>query len=169
MPRFNERLFDKLDAAAERTGVPAPTKRPPRRRHLRWWPIIALVLGATGLALSLARGDLFTVSYTLVMAGFALSMPLPMAGPVKAWGGPDIADEFDRAMRLRAFLATFASISVMAVIGIWLILGLNLLGAWPKQVLIGQISNLSLFLMTLYSAVPTLYASWATQPIGEEE
>ena len=169
MTRFNDRLFERLDAAAERTGVPGLVTRLPRRRHLRWLPVAALSFASAGLVLGLARPDLLGPGYALILAGFALSTILPLIGPVKPWGGSDIVDEFDKAMRSRAFLVTFASISVAAVLGMWLILGLSLLGAWQREIMIGQISALSLYLITLYSSVPTLYSSWTTQPVSEED
>ena len=169
MPRIHDRLLEGLDAAAERTGVPGLVTRMPRRRHLRWLPVAALSCGAVGIGLGFVRADLLTPGYALVAIGFALSVVLPLIGPVKPWGGPDKVDEFDRAMRSQAFLVTFASISVVAVLGIWLIVGLGLLGGWPREILIGQISALSLYLFTLYSAMPTLYSSWTTRPIGEDD
>jgi len=169
MPGFNDRLLQGLDAAAERTGVPGLVTRIPRRRHLRWLPVVALSLASAGLGLGLIRADLLSWGYALLLAGFALSVILPLLGPVKPWGGPGMVDEFDRAVRSRAFLVTFAGISLAAVLGIWLIVGLSLLGAWPKEILIGEISVLSLYLMTLYSAMPTLYSSWTTRPIGEDD
>ena len=169
MPGFNDRFLEGLDAAAERTGVPGLVTRLPRRRHLRWLPVVALSFASAGIGLGLVRVDLLSWGYALVMIGFALSVILPLIGPVKPWGGPDKVDEFDRAMRSRAFLVTFASISVAAVLGMWLVVGLSLLSAWPREVLIGQICALSLYLFTLYSAVPTLYSSWATRPVGEDD
>jgi hypothetical protein len=168
MPRFNDRLFDTLDAAAERTGIPGHVTRP-RRRHLRWLPVAALALATLGMVLGLVRTDLLTAGYALIMTGFPIAVMLPIFGPVKIWGGSETVDEFDRAMRNRAFLATFAAISFIAFFAIMLITGLALIGSWPKTVLIRQLVALILYLMTLYSAVPTLYSSWATQPIGEEE
>lgn len=169
MPGFNDRLLEGLDTAAERTGIPRLVMGLPRRRHLRWLPLAALALASAGLGLGLVRADLLTPGYVLVVTGFTLSLVLPLIGPVKPWGGSDKVDEFDRAIRTRAFLVTFASISAAAILGIWLIVGLGLLGAWPREILLGQISVLSLYLFTLYSAVPTLYSSWATRPISEDD
>lgn len=169
MPGFNDRLLEGLDAAAERTGVPGLVTRAPRRRHLRWLPVVVLSLASVGLMLGMLRTDLFTLGYALVVTGFALSVVLPVLGPVKPWGSPDKVDEFDRAIRARAFLAAFASMSLASLLGIWLIVGLALLGAWPSLMLISQLGALSLYLMTLYAAVPTLYSSWATRPIGDED
>lgn len=168
MPRFNDRLFDRLDAAAERTGIPGAVTRP-RRRHLYWLPVVALTLATAGIALGLARTDLLTEGYGLIMAGFTLAMVLPIFGPVKIWGGSETVDEFDRAIRNRAFLATFASISVIAVLGMLVSGGLALLSGWPVLVLVRQLIALILYLITLYSAVPTLYSSWTTRPINDEE
>lgn len=168
MPSFNDRLFDKLDAAAERTGIPGQVTRP-RRRHLRWLPVLALALATIGMVLGLVRTDLLTAGYALLMAGFPLAVMLPIFGPVKIWGGSETVDEFDRAVRSRAFFATFASISFIAFFALMLIIGLALIGEWPRLVLIRQLVALILYLITLYSAVPTLYSSWTTRPIGEDE
>jgi len=168
MPRFNDRLLDGLDAAAKRTGIPGLVTKP-RRRHLYWLPVVALTLATAGIVLGLVRTDLLTEGYGLIMAGFTLAMVLPIFGPVKIWGGSEVVDEFDRVMRSRAFLAAFASISVVAVLGMLVSGGLALLNGWPVLVLVRQLIALILYLITLYSAVPTLYSSWTTQPIGEDD
>lgn len=168
MTRPDKRLIAGLDAAAERTGIPALARGTIRRRHFRWLPIVALGLASAGMALALVRTDLSGTGYGLIMAGFSIAVMLPILGPLKPWGTPEIVDEFDRAMRTRAFLAGFASVATAAVLGIWLLTGMALLGNWPVLTLILALLALSLYLMTLYSAVPTLHASWSTDPIGED-
>jgi hypothetical protein len=166
---LHDRLIHGLDQAAERTGIPnLVLGRKVRRRHFRWLPILALLLASAGMALALVRTDLSEAGYAVMMAGFAVAMMLPAFGPLKPWGTVGIVDEFDRAMRARAFLAGFASVSAVAVIGIWLLMGFALLGNWSALTLILALRSLSFYLMTLYAAVPTLYASWSTQPIDED-
>lgn len=168
MPNLHDKLLHGLDAASERTGIPALARGNIRRRHFRWLPIVALTLSSIGMALALVRIDLSEPAYGLVMVGFAIAVMLPIFGPLKPWGSAGIVDEFDRAMRTRAMLAGFASVTFAAFIGIWFALGLALLGHWSAITLILALRSLASYLMVLYSAVPTLHASWSTDPIGED-
>ena len=168
MSKFNERFFARLDAAAERTGVPAMARGQARRRHLRWIPVIALATAGAGVILGLVRVDLVNAGYGLIMLGFAIAILLPFFGPLKPWGSPERVDEFDRVLRSQAMLAGFAAVSVAAFAGIWLIVGLALVGDWPRVVILDQLRSLGFFLATLHSAVPTLHASWATQPVEDD-
>jgi hypothetical protein len=169
MSRFNERFFTRLDAAAERTGVPALARGQVRRRHLRWVPIVALAVATTGMLTGLIRIELVNAGYALVMLGFAIAILLPIFGPLKPWGSPERVDEFDRALRGRAMLAGFAAVSMAAFVGIWVVIGLALIGDWPRFAILDQLRSLGFYLITLHSAVPTLHASWATQPVAEDD
>jgi len=167
MSKFNERLFARLDAASERTGIPALARHEVRRRHFRWIPMFALALAIGGWIWGLARPDTTQLGYAAISAGFALGVFLPIFGPIKAWGTPK-ADEFDRQLRQRAFLAGFATVAFTAFLGLWLTLGLTLIGNWSRDVLIGQLANFTYMLFVLYLTVPTLHASWTTQPVAED-
>ena len=168
MSRFNQRLFAWLDAAADRTGIPALARHEVRRRHLRWVPVVALALAIGGWGWGLAQPGAARIGYGLITAGFAIGVFLPIFGPIKPWGESKRADEFDRQVRQRAFLYGFATVSFAAFLGIWLLLGLTLLGNWSRDTLIGQLGNFAYMLFVLYLAVPTLHASWATRPIAED-
>ena len=168
MSRFNQRLFSRLDAAADRTGIPALARAEVRRRHLRWIPILALALALGGWAWGLAQPGGTYPGYALISAGVVLGTFLPIFGPIKPWGGPRLVDEFDRQVRQRAFLAGFATVSFATFLGIWLMLGLTLLDHWSREVLIAQLANFTYMLFVLYLTVPTLHASWATRPVEEE-
>jgi hypothetical protein len=167
MSSFNERFFARLDSAAEHTGIPALTRGTPRRRHLRWVPIVAIAAASAGMLTGLFRIDLVNLGYALIMLGFAIAVMLPIFGPLKPWASAERVDEFDRALRTRAFLAGFAGVSMAAFAGIWLVVGLALVGDWPRLTILDQLRSLGFYLMTLHAAVPTLYASWATQPIED--
>ncbi|MET0308241.1 MAG: hypothetical protein ABW023_05995 [Sphingomonas sp.] len=170
MPKLtNKVILAGLDAAANRTGVPSLVLGHARRRHLRWLPIVALALGTIGFGLGLVRTDLVHVAYGVISAGFVIGVMLPLFGPIKPWGGAQLADEFDRAVRQRAFLAAFASVTFASFIGIWLLIGLALAQHWDGFALAMQLRNLVHYLVVFYFTVPTLHASWATQPVGEEE
>jgi len=168
MSRFNQRFLARLDAAAERTGIPAIAKHEVRRRHLRWVPIVALALALGGWGWGLAQPDRAYFGYAAISAGFALGVFLPIFGPIKPWGESKLVDEFDRQLRQRAFLVGFATVSAASVLGIWLLLGLALLDNWSRDTLITQLANFAYMLFVLYLTVPTLHASWATQPMAED-
>ncbi len=167
MSRFNQRLFARLDAAADRTGIPALARHEVRRRHLRWVPIVAIVLAAGGWIWGLG-GDARHFGYAAISLGFALGVFLPIFGPIKPWGAGKLVDEYDRQVRQRAFLIGFATVTFAAFLGIWLLLGLALLDNWSRDTLIGQLANFAYMLFVLYLTVPTLHASWATRPIAED-
>lgn len=166
----NKAIFEALDAAANRTGIPAYAQGKPKRRHLRWLPIAAIGVATIGMVIMLGWTDFraLWLGNSVVMLGMVLAILLPMFGPVKLWASGERVDEFDREVRRNAFLATFACVSVVAVCGIWLTLGLALVDNWNRSVLLQILSAFSLYLVTLYSAVPTLHASWATRPISED-
>jgi len=168
MSRFNQRLFARLDAAAEHTGMPALARQDIRRRHLRWLPIPALALAGGGWAWGLARPATAWIGYGAITLGFVIAVFLPLCGPIKPWGGSRLADEFDRQVRQKAFLYGFATVSFVAIFGIWTVLGLAVIGDWSRSVLLGQMANLNYLLFVIYLAVPTLQASWATQPMAED-
>lgn len=166
----NKAIFEALDAAAGKTGIPALAAGQARRRHLRWLPVVALAIATIGMVILIAypgRREILLGNGILVL-GFMLALILPIIGPVKPWGSLEKVDEFDRTMRRDAFLAAFASASAMAVLGIWLMIGLALLGDWDRARLIQALSAFAFYLLTLYLAVPTLHASWTTRPIVED-
>lgn len=168
MSRFNQRLFARLDAAAEYTGMPALARQDVRRRHLRWLPILALALATGGWIWGMARPQTAWIGYGAITLGFAIAAFLPLFGPIKPWGGARLADEFDRQVRQKAFLYGFATLSFAAIFGIWTVLGFAVLADWNRDVLLGQIANLNYLLFVIYLAVPTLQASWATRPVEED-
>ena len=168
MTNLHDRLIHGLDRASERTGIPALARGAIRRRHFRWLPILALLVASAGLVLAYVRTDWSEGAFGILMIGFAIAAMLPILGPLKPWGSAGILDEFDRAMRTRAMLAGFASVTFAAFIGIWFALGLALLENWSAITLILVLRSLSFYLLVLYSAVPTLHASWSTSPIDED-
>lgn len=168
MSKFNERFFARLDAAAERTGVPEMARGEQSRRRLRWIPIIPLALASMGLLAGMIRPELANFCFVLMIFAYSIAVLLPIFGPLKPWGTPERVDEFDRALRGRAMLAGYAAASVAALIGIWLILGLAAIGNWPREGILWQLAALPFYLLTLHAVVPTLYASWAIRPIEDD-
>lgn len=168
MSRKPRRFLDRLDAVAERAGIPQAATGHPRRRHLRWLPIVPLAMGFGGFLAALLQGQLQSIGLTVVMVAFGLSVMLPLLGPIKPWGSAEHVDEFDREMRSRAFFFTFATMSVVATVGIGLLIRITLTSKAPYAVPTVQLGVLGALLFVLYSALPTLHASWATRPIDDE-
>ncbi|MFZ6874019.1 hypothetical protein ACO0LF_18325 [Undibacterium sp. Di27W] len=157
----NNHLLARLDKMAQWTHIPDLASGNIRRRRLRFLPAAILFIGSASLALILLMPQFYWLGYAALMLGFGVSNFLPMFGPVKQAGNPDEeADERERSLRRDAYLVAFASIGVAAFMGIWAVLGLTMVHDWPKEILMRAMMALSFYLMLLFSAVPTLYASW---------
>ena len=164
-------LPERLDDLARLTGMPALSARMAKggqRRHLRWFPIAALLLVSSGMAVMLGSPHRSWLGYTILMVGNVISAWLPLFGPVKPWGTLEGTDERDRQVRRDAYFATFATISLVAVLGLLLLMGLALLDRWKIETLIFNMVGLVLFLISLWEIIPTLHASWASRPIEDE-
>lgn len=165
-------LPERMDDLARLTGIPQLGDRistgTQRRRRLRWLPIILLLLVSGGTALIFASPDRWWPGYGVLMLGNVIGGWLPMYGPVKPWGALDGADERERQVRQNAYFVTFATISIVAVLGLWLLAGLALVNDWKSDTLALDMAALSLFLLSLWEIIPTLHASWATRPLEDE-
>lgn len=164
-------LPERLDDLARLTGMPALSARMAKggqRRHLRWFPIVALLLVSSGMAVILGSPHRSWLGYMILMIGNVISAWLPLFGPVKTWGTSEGADERDRQVQRDAYFATFATISLVAVLGLLLLIGLALLDGWKIETLIFAMVGFMLFLISLWEIIPTLDASWASRPIEDE-
>lgn len=167
---MTNRFIATLDDLSRRTGIPALAEGRPRRRQLRWTPVIALALATAGIAIEFvsARPQL-SLGYALLIIGFLTATFCPLYGPLKPWGTIEPVDEWDRDMRRRAFLVGFASMAVAGLILFWGIAAAAALANWQGSDIALRATGCAFFLMTLYGAVPTLYASWATRPLDPAE
>lgn len=164
-------LPERLDDLARMTGLPALFARLAsgrQRRHLRWLPIILLLLVSGGMASILVRPDIYWPGYWALMLGNLIGGCLPIFGPIKPWGERKGADERERQVRRDAYFAAFATISVVAVVGLFLLIGLTLLNRWKIGTLIFDLAMFTFFLILLWEIIPTLHASWASRPIEDE-
>jgi len=161
-------MLERLDDSVRWTGIPAIAAGHPRRRSLRWPSVAVLVLATAGFLVGFGQPNQWW-GYAILMLGFGLANLMPILGPVKPWGGPERVDEFDRALRARAFLAAFSALAAVAVIGLWAIVGLSLVQGWTADALRSTIMKLAFVLATIYTAGPTCYASWARAPIDDED
>jgi len=162
-------LPERLDNLARLTGMPALAERMAsggQRRHLRWFPIVALLVVSIGMALIVASPQRSWLGYLVLILGNAIAAWLPIFGPIKPWG--EIADERERQVRHDAYFAAFATISLVSVVGVSLIMSLTLIERWEIGTLLFDLAGFILFLFSLWEVIPTLHASWATRPIEDE-
>jgi hypothetical protein len=136
--------------------------------RFRWMPLVAIAVGLGGFALVLIAPGQPVLGFSALMAGLAIASCLTVVGPMRIGSGGAVPDEFGRALHMRAYLATFASIAVTAYIGMLLVMGLALLGDWPRELLLIALVGLAMFLPLLWTAVPTLYASWSVEPLDDD-
>lgn len=163
-------LITTLDALSRRTGIPAFAEGKPRRRLLRWTPVVALALAIPGLGIDLlSTARLAFFGHALLTCGFVIAVFCPIFGPIKPWGTVESVDEWDRDLRRRAFLVAFASMAFAGLALFCTITAAAALDNWPASATSFRAMGCAFFLMTLYSAVPTLYASWATRPLDPAE
>jgi hypothetical protein len=164
-------LLQRLDDLANLTGFPQFSARMAsgtQHRHLRVLPIVALVLTTGGLIAAFVRPDLFWLGYVVMIIGNTIAGFLPLFGPVKPWGTIKGVDERDRQVRHDAYFVTFATMSLVAVIGLLALIGVALVEDWKSMILMGEMGMFILYLFSLWSTIPTLHASWATRPIDDE-
>jgi hypothetical protein len=167
----NRSLPERLDDLANLTGFPQWSARitdSMQHRHLRVLPIVALVTATGGLIAGFVRPDLFLLGYMVMFIGNSIGSLLPLFGPVKPWGTTRGVDERDRQVRRDAYFVTFATISIVAVIGMLALIGVALVEDWKSVMLMGEMGLLVFYLFSLWEIVPTLHASWATRPIEDE-
>lgn len=167
---MTNRFIATLDDLSRRTGIPALAEGHPRRRLLRWTPGFALLLALAGIGIAfLAPAHQFWLGQSLLSFGFPIGMCCQLWGPVKPWGTQETVDEWDRDLRRRAFLVGFASMALAGLALFWVIAAATAAYDWSGADIARRAMSCAFFLMTLYSAVPTLYASWATRPLDPAE
>lgn len=162
-------LFQRLDDAASLTGIPQLSeklsKQQQRRRHLRWWPIVALSVATLGLGLSFVSFPLGLVLLALPQGwgGF-----ISMFGPLKPWGTIEGVDERDVEVRRSAYLFGLAVTSLFMLAGMALLVVVAVVERWTAGVLVQGFAALWLYDLLLLTVMPTLHASWTTRPIEDE-
>jgi len=157
-----------LDRSVAWTGVPAMTARTPRKRHLRWPPLVALVVASAGILWCVLHPDRnYWIGYALIMVGFFIANLMPIWGPLRHFS--ERADEFERQQRRDSFLVGLATVAAAAFAGIWLTVGLLAMQVWSTLVARQELTALAFYMMALFSAVPTLHASWHTRPLNDED
>lgn len=162
-------LLQRLDDAANLTGIPQISARlatqQQRRRHLRWWPIFALAVATFGLCLSFVNLGLGLIFLALPQSWSAF---IAMFGPVKPWGTLEGVDERDIEVRRSAYLFGLAGTSLFMLTAMGLLVVVAFLYRWTAGALVQGFAALWLYDLLLLTVLPTLHASWATQPLDDE-
>lgn len=162
------RFFTWLDRSVMWTGAPAMAAGTQRRRHLRWPPLLALMVASAGLLWCVLHpGRSYWLGYSLIMFGFFIANLMPIWGPLRRFN--ERADEYERQQRRNSLLVGLAAVAAAGFAGVWLTVGMLAMHAWPALVAQQQLTALAFYTMALFSAVPTLHASWRTRPFNDEE
>jgi len=159
-------LIERLDALANRTGIPSVYKSldemNPRRRPMRWLPILSITLGTIGIAMTLFGAFLGEI---VVILGFLPSGWMPLFGPVKPLGWSKTVDERDVQVRSSAYLATLpviliASVALIAPLPWRTSVALQGADDFDRLMTLTRTStSATFFILIVWNSVPTLYAS----------
>ncbi|MEI5688887.1 hypothetical protein [Sphingomonas kyungheensis] len=157
-----------LDRSVMWTGVPAMAAGTQRKRHLRWPPVVALVLASGGLIWCVTNPahDVF-IGSVLIIVGFSIANLMPIWGPLRRFS--ERADEFERQQRRDSLLVGLTTVALAGFVGIWLTVSLMAMQIWSAAVAQQELISFAFYMMALFGAVPTLHASWHTRPLADED
>lgn len=162
-------LLQRLDDAANLTGFPQFSaklaKQKQRRRHLRWWPLVALAIATIGLCLTFASHPL---GFVLLSLPQSWSVFIAMFGPIKPWGTVVGVDERDIQVRRSAYLFGLAVTCMFMLASMGLLFMLTIVERWSYETLLRCLAAIWLYDLLLLTVLPTLHASWTTRPIEDE-
>ena len=164
----SQRILTLLDNSVRWTRIPSLIKGGVRRRPLRWISTVAIACAVAGFLIGLAQPSVWWPDLPLWL-GVWTSNVMPLLGPIKPWGGHERTDEFDQALRGRAYLVALGSLAAVAVLGLWLTLGLSILYDWNADDLRWAIFKLPILLTAILSAGPTCYASWKIALVNDDD
>ena len=137
----------------------------PRRRPLRWLSAAAAAAALGGFVASAAGGFVGPsrwIGYAAVIGGFSIGTLLQIFGPLKPFNSGERVDEFDRALRARAYLFAFPWFALATVLGLMLLMYMMVM-QWPREALMLSLAEFMMMLVALGSSLPTVYASWSVQ------
>ena len=156
----------RMDRLVMWTGIPALADgRNRRRRPLRWLSAAATAAALGGFAIAMAAGFAGRtgwIGYGVLLAGFMIGTCLQIFGPLKPFNSGERVDEFDRALRTRAYLFTFPVFALGTVLGLLLMMWMLVMD-WPRPSAIMGLAELLMALFALAFTVPTAYASWSVE------
>lgn len=163
-------MLEKLDDVARLTGVPQLQDRiaAPRRRPMRWSPLIMIVVATIAYGAMVASPRLQFLGQMLIAPCMGLSSLFMIFGPLRRWGELEQVDERERLERSRAYLFAFTVALIAGYLG-FLGLGFALLVTGiARERLAGLTIYFAMYQFILIATLPTLYASWTIAPLPLE-
>lgn len=163
-------ILQRLDGLVDWTGVPALASASPRRRPMRWPAAIALTLAFGGYAVNLLgglRGGAFAIGTGMQALAMAASGFIAGFGPLKPFGSFERVDEWDRALRMRSYMAAFTTFVIVTAGAAFLLLA-ALAFDWPRDTIMRGAMATIFLLEIIVMALPTAYASWTVRWQGDD-
>ena len=139
---------------------------PPRPRHMRWAPVLPLLIALTGFALHV-RGYRDWSEFICITA-LVLSMILFPFGPLRQPRSDYPLDEREKLLHYRSLLAGANSVAMLAIFGALVAGGIHGESIW-KPATREDWRIIFYILLTVLVTISVLHASWTTRPIKEEE
>ena len=134
-----------------------------RPRHLRWLPILPLLLALLGFVTQVSGRNGEFLSYTAC----TFTLILMGLGPLREATRREPLDEREKLLRMRAMLVGANSVVFLAIAGTYAFAYSEELGIW-KPATWCDWAVISFTLLTIYGTVPILHASWTTRPLDEQ-
>ena len=160
-------VLERFDDFAKLTGVPQLQERfaAPRRRPMRWSPLVMIVVATLGYGTQIASSRLQFVGMMVMAPCIGLTSLFLIFGPLRRRGDVEEADEREQLERNRADLFAFAVTFVAANVAFFG-LGFALLATeMARQRLAGLAVNFVMYQFILITTLPTLYASWSVKQL----
>jgi hypothetical protein len=162
-------LAHRLDALANVTGIPQLTMRTPRRRPMRWLPVVTMVAATGALAVAMIAPDHDIYARGLLYVCFICAIFMSQFGPIKRGtrytSQDEKIDEWDMALRARAYPFSYWVMALLSSEGFILLSGFAGYQEWSMKQLERVMFDFAFYMLVLFLSLPTLYASWTTKPL----
>lgn len=181
MNHSGKTIPQRLDMLVAWTGIPGVISRTSRPRQRRW-SSLAILLAATfvmGVSWSIDQVTLFGIIGATYSMLIAAAVWVREAGPLRARSPDDPGDEREQEWYRQSNQMGFATVAIVAMIGVTAMGILMMLAQLPSLASPGitpvdpmvfgpRMMVFSAYLLQLLIIVPTLHASW-TMPSPVEE
>lgn len=154
--------------AAEAVSADMAADADTRRRHqpMRWLPLLPMACGAGLIGLAIAH----PIASTWYVAAGPMVAAMTMVSINGPLGKPSLDDdEREAALRKDAFLFCFAVLAILNMLAgpaLMVMAGLN---AWAIEQMVGVAFALAIGNVAWFGSLPTLYASWKSPHLSNDE
>lgn len=156
-----------LDKLARLTGVPQLQERfgKPRRRPLRWLPLLVIIVATAAGGVIAILPNLQTLGIAMMALCFSLSSLVTAIGPLRPWGSCELIDERDRQERSRAYLFALSGILFVSIASLLCLVAVLITTDLARERIAVFAVYAALYQIVLISTLPTLYVSWLSSPL----